>query len=304
MTDSVRVTAGGVLVQGDRLLLGKRAVSRADYPGVWDIIGGHQLEGEAPEETLVREFQEEAGVTPLSYHLLAVLTEPASEFSQEMCCYVYAVMTWSGSARNLQEDEHSELAWVEVDEVKSLDLAVPSYAVLFQTIGRIPSLGTTDDTPQDKPQTEQAYQLGLRLLSYRARSRRELAQRLARRFPEAAVQEALAQLEAGGYLDDAAFAQQWRRSREAHRPRGAALVRQELRAHGVSREVAEAAVQDMDDAENAYRAAQRHLKALAGLDYPAFHRRLSAYLRRRGFPQDVVRHTVGRVWEEREGVGA
>ncbi|MBI4338727.1 MAG: regulatory protein RecX [Chloroflexi bacterium] len=153
-------------------------------------------------------------------------------------------------------------------------------------------------------QADRAYQAGLRLLAYRARGRRELAQRLARRFAASAVQEAVAQLEANGYLDDAAFAQEWRRAREAHRPRGASLVRQELRGHGVSREVADAAVQGMDDAENAYRAAQRHLKAMAGLDYPAFHRRLAAYLRRRGFPPDVVRHTVGRVWEEQAAQGA
>ncbi len=111
-------------------------------------------------------------------------------------------------------------------------------------------------------------------------------------------------LEERGYLDDAAFAQEWRRSREARRPRGASLVRRELVQRGVSHEAAEDAVAGMDDAGNAYRAAQHHLKALANLDRTAFYRRLSAYLRRRGFPGDVVRHTVQRVWEEQGDVGA
>ncbi|MBI4311564.1 MAG: regulatory protein RecX [Chloroflexi bacterium] len=148
---------------------------------------------------------------------------------------------------------------------------------------------------------DRAYQAGLRLLSYRARSRRELAQRLARRFPQAAVGEAIAQLEAHGYLDDTAFAQEWRRAREAHRPRSASLVKRELLGHGVPRETAESAVAGMDDDAGAYQAAQRRLKALAGLDAATFQRRLGDFLRRRGFGSDVVRHTVQRLWEEANG---
>ncbi len=68
--------ACGILVQGGRVLLGKRAASRALYPGVWDVFGGHQEAGETIAEALVRELAEELDVTPLDYVELAVLDEP------------------------------------------------------------------------------------------------------------------------------------------------------------------------------------------------------------------------------------
>ncbi len=41
---------------------------------------------------------------------------------------------WRGTPRNLREDEHSELAWVGLDEVERLELASPSYVSLFRSI--------------------------------------------------------------------------------------------------------------------------------------------------------------------------
>ncbi|MBI4203030.1 MAG: regulatory protein RecX [Chloroflexi bacterium] len=160
------------------------------------------------------------------------------------------------------------------------------------------------ESPNAVQERERAYQAALRLLAYRPRTQRELAQRLGRRFSGEAVQTALARLQERGYIDDDAYAREWRRSREERRPRSAALVRRELLERGVPQEMAEAAVEGMDDGDNALRAAQRHLNRVVSLDYPVFYRRLTAYLRRRGFPQDVVRHTVQRVWEEREDLGA
>ena len=49
-----RVVVCGILIRGDRVLLVKRAASRAFYPGVWDFPGGHSEDGEAPEQTLLR----------------------------------------------------------------------------------------------------------------------------------------------------------------------------------------------------------------------------------------------------------
>jgi regulatory protein len=162
-------------------------------------------------------------------------------------------------------------------------------------------MGVIPQGAEEGREREQAYQAGLRLLSYRARSRRELTQRLARRFSASAVHEALAQLEAHGYLDDAAFAQAWRTSREVHRPRSASLVRRELVHHGVPRETAEATVDGMDDEANAYQSARRRVKALASLEEATFRRRLTDYLRRRGFPYAVASMTVDRVWRETRG---
>ena len=59
-----RICSGGILYRDGRILLAKRSCTREFYPDVWDIVGGHREEDEEPEKTLVREMQEEIGVTP------------------------------------------------------------------------------------------------------------------------------------------------------------------------------------------------------------------------------------------------
>ena len=147
-----------------------------------------------------------------------------------------------------------------------------------------------------------AYDTALHLLSYRPRSEREIRQRLRRRGvgPEV-IDETVQRLLAVHYLDDAAFAQFWRESRENISPRSRRLVRAELLSKGVDAETATSSVEAMDDEESAYRAASRRLKALQGVDEDVLFRRLAGFLTRRGFGYDVVRRTVERCWRETAG---
>ena len=148
-------------------------------------------------------------------------------------------------------------------------------------------------------ESERAYLSGLRLLSYRSRSRLEMRQRLSKRFSEEAVAEAVSRLEESGYLDDASFARSWKEGREDHKPRSATLIRRELRYRGVSNELAESVTAGMDDEASAYEAGRRRLSALRGVDKRTFRRRMGNYLRRRGFATGLVIRTVDRLWQER-----
>ena len=102
---------------------------------------------------------------------------------------------------------------------------------------------------------DDALDAALRFLSYRPRSEAEVRRRLARRFPGPSVDNAIATLREQGLLDDAAFAQFWRQNRERSRPKGASAMKWELLRMGVSREVADDALEGLDEDENAYRAA-------------------------------------------------
>ena len=104
--------------------------------------------------------------------------------------------------------------------------------------------------------------------------------------------QVLQRLEQQGLLDDAAFAQEWRRSREQSRPRSALLVRRELLQRGVDYAVADAAVEGMDDEEAAQRAARGYLRHLRHLDQSRTDRRMWAYLQRRGFSPSVTQRTM------------
>ena len=86
----------------------------------------------------------------------------------------------------------------------------------------------------ERNEAQRAFQTGLRVLGYRPRTRREVVQRLERRYSSDAVQQAVERLEQSGYLNDADFARSWRRSREAHRPRSGSLIRRELEQRSLS----------------------------------------------------------------------
>lgn len=145
---------------------------------------------------------------------------------------------------------------------------------------------------------ERGLAAGLRMLAHRARTEAEVRNRLTQRFTLEVVAQTIAQLKERRFLDDAAFARGWRESRERRRPRGEALLRQELLQRGVALDVIEEAFQGFDAASNAYRAGCKLARRISAATREDFRRRLWAHLQRKGFEQDVIRETVERMWQE------
>lgn len=132
----IQICVGGLLIDDDenpRILLGHRAPSRAFYPNVWDMPGGHCEEGEAPEATLVRELREEIGVTPLVWHKLGDV-EAADQIGEGVRFHVFIVTQWSGSPVNLAPDENDAMEWFTLDDACRLQLAHPDYRAWFQRL--------------------------------------------------------------------------------------------------------------------------------------------------------------------------
>lgn len=140
-------------------------------------------------------------------------------------------------------------------------------------------------------------------LTGQARTRKELADRLARRnVPAELAARLLDRFEEVGLVDDAAFARSWISSRGA--AGGRALARralaQELRRKGVADDVARDALEEIDpgDEREAARAlVRRKLRAMGRLDERATVRRLVGLLARKGYPPGlafaVVRDELG-----------
>lgn len=142
----------------------------------------------------------------------------------------------------------------------------------------------------------------LRFLAQRPRTEYEVRERLRRAgVDQAAIEGVLGQLRQHRLLDDTAFAQQWVEQRQMARPRGARLLRSELRQHGVEAATAEAAAAVLDESAeaDAYRAAARRARQLGELDERAFRQRLGQFLARRGFGWDTIGPVVERLWSER-----
>ena len=164
----------------------------------------------------------------------------------------------------------------------------------------IPSLLASNQAGPAGEDYSAAFAAALYFLSYRPRSEHEVRRRLARNYPAPVIERVMASLQQYGYLDDAAFAQLWRRAREQRRPRGVRALQQELRQFGVAKEVIAEALEGYDSEGNAYRAALKPARRLAakGESPELFRRRLSAHLLRRGFEYSVVSGTVNRLWQE------
>jgi len=149
-----------------------------------------------------------------------------------------------------------------------------------------------------------AYDRALNLLTFRARSARELQRRLVQKGVTAErADRVIAKLREAGLVDDADFARQLTRSKMsagASRRR----VHQELFKRGVPRDVADEAVDQvaeedgLSDAESIERIARKKWRTLDGLDEPTRRRRLFAFLARRGFDSDEVSRVVRQLAHE------
>ena len=124
----VHEVVAGLIIQSQRILLGQRSADREFYPGVWDVFGGHMEPGEGQEGTLVRELEEELGITPTEWKYLETLHEP----SAQLTLHLYLVTAWRGTPFNRQPEEHSVIHWFSLAEAIGLPLADASYPALFE----------------------------------------------------------------------------------------------------------------------------------------------------------------------------
>ncbi|MGE7368447.1 NUDIX hydrolase [Neorhizobium sp. NPDC001467] len=126
-----------MFIEGDKALLVRRAAHRKWSPLLWDMVGGHVEKDEGLDVALVRECQEEVGLTPLAFNLVATLFEE-DDRKHKSPFYVYAVRRWDGGRPQLLGTEHSELGWFRRSEIESLDLAMPAYRdVLLNGLGQV-----------------------------------------------------------------------------------------------------------------------------------------------------------------------
>ncbi len=156
------------------------------------------------------------------------------------------------------------------------------------------------DLTLERTETDRARGTALRLLALRSRTVSEIREKLAKSFGSEAVEQAIARLLNEGLLNDAEFAQQWRQSRERRKPRSRSAIERELKQRGISEDVIDEALEDYDSLDAAYRAATRYAARQAGSDRAIFHRRVSAFLGRRGFGADIIRQTLQQLREELE----
>lgn len=140
-----------------------------------------------------------------------------------------------------------------------------------------------------------AQEKALYLLGYRAHSKKELTEKIARTAASREAAEAAAdRMEELGLLDDGEYARRYAQELFTRRRWGPMRVKQELRLKGIAPEIIEELLEEYGDGD----AALENMRALLEKKYPGWaedektRRRAFAALQRMGYPYGDIRRAM------------
>ena len=137
MSRLLLVVACALLDQDGRVLIAQRPEGKA-LAGLWEFPGGKVEMGEAPEATLIRELQEELGIT-VKEPCLAPLTFASFAYPDfHLLMPLYVCRRWEGV---VIAREHQALKWVRPNELRQFPMPPadePLIPALIELVGERP----------------------------------------------------------------------------------------------------------------------------------------------------------------------
>jgi mutator protein MutT len=123
-------------IDDGRVLLERRAAHRKWCANKWDLVGGHVEKGEGLDVAVVRECQEEVGLTPRAFDHVATLYED-DDRKKKSPFHVFRVSVWDGGSARLLGHEHSEFAWFAIGDFLEAELALKAYRDVVEPLLQI-----------------------------------------------------------------------------------------------------------------------------------------------------------------------
>ena len=137
MSRLLLVVACALLDQDGRVLIAQRPEGKA-LAGLWEFPGGKVEMGVAPEATLIRELQEELGIT-VKEPCLAPLTFASFAYPDfHLLMPLYVCRRWEGV---VIAREHQALKWVRPNELRNFPMPPadePLIPALIDLVGERP----------------------------------------------------------------------------------------------------------------------------------------------------------------------
>jgi len=112
---NVILVAACALIDADgRVLIAERPVGKS-MAGLWEFPGGKVEQGERPEETLIRELNEELGIA-VTEPCLAPLTFASHSYPDfHLLMPLYVCRRWEGTVRAM---EGQRIKWVRANKLR------------------------------------------------------------------------------------------------------------------------------------------------------------------------------------------
>ncbi len=155
----------------------------------------------------------------------------------------------------------------------------------------------------DHDQRQKVREAAFRLLAVRARSAKELRERLKQKsFSLDIIDETLADFQAKGYQSDEQFARLLASEKWTHSGWGPSRVRRELGARGIAPDLIDRVVGEtygaVDLVAGILPLARKRWRSTASLPLDKRRNRLTAFLQRRGYDWETIRQVLERVGRE------
>ncbi len=115
------LTMRGLLKKDGKILLLKRHPNSKTNPNCWELPGGKVESGEDFDDAIIREFNEETG---LSIELNDLLGAVQEDFPHKKT--IALIMNVDISSKNLEvkiSEEHVDFKWVKMEEIKDLKIS-------------------------------------------------------------------------------------------------------------------------------------------------------------------------------------
>lgn len=126
------VTAAALIDRNGRILVQKRPEGKP-MAGLWEFPGGKVETGETPEAALIRELNEELGISVKEADIEPVgfASEPLED--QHLILLLYKCRKWTG---HVQSPESLDLQWLSVEAIQDLPMP-PADGPLVQMLSNV-----------------------------------------------------------------------------------------------------------------------------------------------------------------------